>query len=133
MNVYNEVLEAVIRLVVENLNLYDNIVIGSLPPDNGISFAWGSGSLNTFLSKNSAVEMQAVLNGKNSNQEMVSDILGNIHVFLNSLHDYPTSDTYQITNIETIRPPFYLGREENSQWLYASSLSIKFYLKNKED
>lgn len=133
MNVYNEVLKSVILLVMENLDLYSNIVIGPLPPDNGISLTWGSGSLNTFLSKNSAVEMQAVLNGKNSDQKIVSDTLGNIHIFLNSLRDYPISDTYQITNIETIRPPFYLEREENRQWLYASSLSIKFYLKNKED
>ena len=87
MNVYNEVLKSVILLVMENLDLYSNIVIGPLPPDNGISLTWGSGSLNTFLSKNSAVEMQAVLNGKNSDQKIVSDTLGNIHIFLTNRHN----------------------------------------------
>ena len=130
MSVYSDVLAAVIGKVnTMSPAPYANIVVGSLPPDNGISMTWAAGSLNTFMDKNAAVEMSAVLNGKNTNQQTVSDTLGQIHTFLNMRKDYPAADNFQITNIETISPPSYLGREENNQWLYGSSLAVKFFCK----
>ena len=128
MSVYDDVLTAVINLA-EQTNPYSNIVVGSMPPINGISIAWSSGNLNTFMNKKAAVVMTAVLNCKNSDQQTAADTLGNIHTYLNMLTSYPTADNYQITNIETIGAPTYLGREENYQWLYGSSLEVKFYLK----
>lgn len=50
MSVYDDVLTAVIDLA-EQTELYSKIVIGPMPPENGISIAWGSGNLNTFLDK----------------------------------------------------------------------------------
>lgn len=91
--------------------------------------AWASGTLNTFFNKMGTVEMSAVLNAKNTNQQTALDALSDIHTALNMTKSYPSSDNYQITNIETIGPPVYLSREQNSQWLYGSSLRIKFYLK----
>lgn len=52
MSVYDDVLTAVIDLA-EQTELYSKIVIGPMPPENGISIAWGSGNLNTFLDKKS--------------------------------------------------------------------------------
>ena len=69
MSVYDDVLTAVIDLA-EQTELYSKIVIGPMPPENGISIAWGSGNLNTFLDKKAAVSMSAVLNCKNSDQEL---------------------------------------------------------------
>lgn len=63
MSVYDDVLTAVIDLA-EQTELYSKIVIGPMPPENGISIAWGSGNLNTFLDKKAAVSMSAVLNCK---------------------------------------------------------------------
>lgn len=63
MSVYDDVLTAVIDLA-EQTELYSKIVIGPMPPKNGISIAWGSGNLNTFLDKKAAVSMSAVLNCK---------------------------------------------------------------------
>lgn len=128
MSVYNDVLNAVVDLA-QQAKPYANILIGPMPPDNGISIAWSSGNLNTFLNKKAAVSMSAVLNCKNSDQELAADTLGRIHVFLNMRKDYPSTDNFQITNIETIAAPTYLGREENNQWLYGSSLEVKFYLR----
>ena len=73
--------------------------------------------------------MSAVLNCKNSDQELAADTLGKLHTFLNMRKDYPSADRFQITNIETTSAPVYLGREENNQWLYGSSLEVKFYLR----
>ena len=50
VSVYDDVLTAVIDLA-EQTELYSKIVIGPMPPKNGISIAWGSGNLNTFLDK----------------------------------------------------------------------------------
>jgi hypothetical protein len=43
--------------------------------------------------------------------------------------DFPHSDTWQIYAIETTASPRLIGREQNSQWLYGSSLLIKFNVK----
>lgn len=128
MSVYDDVLTAVVDLA-EQMKPFSKIIIGPMPPENGISLAWSSGNLNTFLNKKAAVSMSAVLNCKNSDQVTAADTLGRLHTFLNMRKVYPTADNFQITNIETIAAPAYLGREENNQWLYGSSLEVKFYLR----
>ena len=128
MSVYDDVLQAVVGLD-NDTNPYAVVTIGALPANNGICMAWASGTLNTFFNKMGTVEMSAVLNAKNTNQQTALDALSDIHTALNMTKSYPSSDNYQITNIETIGPPVYLSREQNSQWLYGSSLRIKFYLK----
>nr|DAY06401.1 MAG TPA: Minor capsid protein from bacteriophage [Caudoviricetes sp.] len=100
-----------------------------MPPENGISMAYSSGSLETYLNKKAAVTMSVVLNGKHDNQQTVLDTLGKIHTYLNMRNTYPQANNFQIVNILTTSPPSYLGREENRQWLYGSSLAIRFYLK----
>ena len=88
MSVYDDVLTAVIDLA-EQTELYSKIVIGPMPPENGISIAWGSGNLNTFLDKKAAVSMSAVLNCKNSDQELAADTLGNLHTFFEYAEGLP--------------------------------------------
>ena len=128
MSVYDDVLLSVISLA-EQAGPYADIVIGPLPPDNGISIAWSTGALNTFMDKRAAVSMSAVLNAKHADQTTASDMLGKIHTYLNMRKDYPAAESFQITNIETNGAPSYLGREQNKQWLYGSSLTVKFYLR----
>lgn len=130
MSVYSDVLDAVVTLA-EQANPYAEILIGPMPPDNGISIAWSSGSLNTFMDKKATVSASAVLNCKHTDQRVAADTLGKIHTFLSMKKDYPMADNFQITSIETIGIPAYLGREENQQYLYGSSLRIKFYLKGE--
>lgn len=130
MSVYDDVLHAVIDLA-QQAKPYADILIGPMPPDNGISIAWSSGNLNTFLDKRAAVRMTAVLNCKHEDQTTASDTLGRLHTYLNMRKNYPSADNFQITNIETIGAPVYLGREENNQWLYGSGLEVKFFLKGE--
>lgn len=130
MSVYDDVLNAVIDLA-EQIELYSKIIISPLPPEDGISIAWSSGSLHTFMDKKAAVAMSAVLNSKSKDQEAAAGVLGRLHTFLNMRKDYPAAENFQITNIATIGAPTYLGREENNQWLYGSSLEVKFFLKGE--
>lgn len=128
MSVYSDVLDAVISLA-NQTDPYKPVIVGALPPDNGISMAWASGTLNTFWDKRAAVNMSIVLNAKHADQQTALIALSAIHTALNMTKMYPTADNFQITNIETISAPSYIGREENKQWLYGSSLSVKFFLK----
>lgn len=128
MSVYDDVLAAVIGLANE-VDTYATVTIGALPADNGISMAPASGALNTFMDKKAAISMSVVLNAKNVNQQAAMDALGDIHTALNMTNIYPSTENFQITNIETNGPPTYLNREQNSQWLYGSSLTVKFFLK----
>lgn len=128
MSVYDDVLQAVVGLA-NAVQPYATVTVGALPADNGICMAWASGSLATFMDKRAAVTMTAVLNAKNTSQQAALDALSDIHTALNMATSYPTADNYQITNIETVGPPTYLRPEQNSQWLYGSSLTVKFYLK----
>ena len=129
MSVINDVLNSVINMA-ETVELYAPIVIGSLPADNGISIAVGSGTAAaTFLTKGMAYELTCALNGKHENQQTASDALNDIHQALTQTKTYPSTNTYQITNIETVATPSYIGREAGSQWLYGSSIRIKFFYK----
>lgn len=128
MSVYDDVLMAVLDMA-QQTKPYANIVVGSMPSDKGIAMAYANGALETYLNKAATITMTLVLNGKHSDQQTVLDALGKIHVALNTCKNYPASDAYQITNIKTISPPNYLGREENKQWLYGSSLEIQFFMR----
>ena len=128
MSVYDDVLTAVVGMANE-VGTYATVTVGALPADNGICMAPGPGALNTFMNKKAAATMSVVLNAKNVSQQAAMDALGAIHTALNMTTTYPSADNFQITNIETNGPPNYLSREQNSQWLYGSSLTVKFFLK----
>ena len=125
-----EIITAVQSLI-NDLGLYAKLTVGALPPDNGLSIALASSSSNYFMNKNSTVDLSVVVNGKNINQKTVLDALSQIHTTLPRMTEYPSSDNWQITNIESISRPNYLGREQNSQWLYGSSLRIKYYIRGE--
>lgn len=127
MSVYTDVLNAVVGLI-NDTKPYSKVIIGSLPPQRNFN-SLGFSSNNEFFTKRSAVEMTAVLNGKHEKQKTVADGLGAIHTSLSMRKQYPTADNFQITNISTLSAPTYLGREENKEWLYGSSLRVKFFLK----
>lgn len=118
----------------ETTGLYAGIVIGSLPPDEGISLTMSTGyAIATDIEKSDAYAMYAVLNGKSAYQEQVSNALNDIHETLTHRKDYPNVGKYQITNIATVAAPNLIEREQNKQWLYGSSIRIDFYFRNIEN
>ena len=116
MSVYDEVLLSVIAMA-EEATLYASIIIGPMPPDNGLCMAWGSGAPNEIY----------LDNGKHTDQQTVSNQLGAIHKNLSRRKWYPQNENFQILDISTSTAPQYVGREENDQWLYGSALRVKFY------
>lgn len=128
-SIFNTILLSVIQMA-STIDLYSPIVIGALPADNGISCAISTGSpVSVFQDKSMTYQIDVVLNGKHSDQQTVSDTLNNIHIALTQTKNYPNAADFQITDISTVSLPSYLDREENKQYLYGSSLTVKFYLR----
>lgn len=124
---YNEVLQAVIDMAQAAAGA--KVVLGSLPPDNGLAMTGNASSYPIFLDIGSNEQMNVVCNGKNTQQQAVINQLEAIHASLTRRKDFPSTDTWQIYAIETTASPRLIGREQNSQWLYGSSLLVKFNVK----
>lgn len=129
MSVINNVLLAVVEMM-QDTEPYSTITIGAMPADNGIACAIANGNpVATFMPKSMSYELNIVLNGKHANQQTVSDALNDIHQALTMTKQYPASEEWQINNIETVSSPAYIGREETKQYLFGSSLRVRFYYK----
>lgn len=127
MSIQNDILEAIITQAEQN-GTY-SIVIGALPAANGLAMQVSTGApAQTFLDKGMAYEFTCVLNGKNASQKVVSDALNDIHLALTKTKSYPVTKTFQVTDVETVSTPSYIGREEDRQYLYGSSLRIKAFI-----
>lgn len=124
---YDEVIQAVIDMAETAAGA--PVVLGSLPPDNGIAMTGQAGQNPTFLDIGSNETMNVICNGKNVDQQAVVATLNAIHASLTRRKDFPHSNTWQIYAIETTASPRLIGREQNSQWLYGSSLLVKFNVK----
>lgn len=124
---YDEVLQAVIDMAAEAVGM--QIVTGSLPPLGGIAMTGQAAPTSIFLDIGSNERMNIVCNGKNTDQRTVIQQLDTIHRVLTRRKDFPAGSSWQIFAIETVASPRLLGREQNSQWLYGSSLLVKFNTK----
>lgn len=124
---YNDVLQAVIDMAKAACGV--SVVTGSIPPDDGIAMTGSAGSMPIFLDIGSNERMNIVCNGKNTDQQTVINQLDAIHAALTRRKDYPNNSQWQVYAIETTASPRLIGREQNSQWLYGSSLLVKFNVK----
>lgn len=124
---YDEILQSVIDMA--DAAIGESIVIGSMPPDNGIAMIGTSRSDPIFLDIGSNEELDVICNGKNSDQEIVIQKLDAIHKDLTRRKRFPSNGEWQIYSIETIASPRLIGREANSQWIYGSSLLVKINVK----
>lgn len=124
---YDEILQAVITMAEEAAGM--SIITGSMPPDNGIAMTGQSSSTPIFLDIGSNENLDVVCNGKNTSQVDIIRLLDAIHQHLTRRKNFPSGNGWQIYAIETIASPRLIGREQNSQWLYGSSLLVKINVK----
>lgn len=125
MSIQKSVFDGV-KTLVNALNNYASVLVGSLPADNGICMAASTGSvLQTTLAHGGQYSMDIVLNAKHESQSMCMDTLQTIHEALNKTKTYPTGTDWAVTAIRTNGAPGYLGRDE-AQWLYGSGLTVEY-------
>ena len=127
VSIINAVVEAVIGLM-NATGPFAAVTRGALPTGFGLTCEVGPSSpLEVYLSKDTYTPLDITLNGKHANLKTLSDCMNRIHSELTRETDYPTGDGWQITDIATATYPQRIGREENNEWLMASSLSVRFY------
>ena len=135
-SVINEVLEAVIGLM-NATQPFATVTRGALPTGIGLVCEIGPSSPQTmYMDKNTVIPLDVTLNGKHPNLKTLSDAMNTIHSALTRATVYPMDTTdstnngrWQIIDITNYTLPDIIGRENNNEWLMASSLTVKFYWK----
>jgi len=127
---FDEILTSIITLATTGTNLYSSIIVGSLPPDNGIACYLGPGApISEDMRRGSVHELNVVFNAKNTDQQICISSLSAILRKLTLLVGFPHGDGWVIANISTGMTPEYTGQYENNQWLYTATFKVLVYLK----
>ena len=126
-SVIDQVLEAVIELM-NDLNPFAAVTRGALPTGYGLTCEIAPSSPSaTHMDKNTVINLDVTMNGKHANLMTLSDTMNNIHSALTRAKSYPSAERWQIVDILNNTLPQVIGREQNNEWLMASSLNVKFY------
>ena len=123
-----EILTTIQTIVSQILGV--QVFIGSMPPLNGYALDFEGGApIETFRNLTTNEEMPIVFNGKNTDQQLLATNMNLVHRLLTTTKYLPFTSQWQIYAIETTSAPTLVGREENQNWVYGSSLRIKFFIK----
>ena len=127
MSAINEVVEAVIGLM-NATEPFAAVTRGALPTGVGLVCEVGPSTPEAvYLDKDSYIPLDVTLNGKHPNLQTLSDAMNGIHSALTRATEYPEGEGWQIVDITNYTLPQIVDREDNNEWLMASSLSVKFY------
>ena len=130
ISVINEVMEAVIALM-NATTPFATVTRGALTTGNSLTAEVAPSSPESvFMDKNSYVFLDVTMNGKHHSLKTLSEAMNKIHSTLTRAKSYTTdtsSNRWQIVDITNNTLPQIIGREDNQDWLMASSLSVKFY------
>lgn len=132
-SVVNEVMEAVIGLM-NGLEPFTVVTRGALPTGEGITCEIGpSRPQEVYLDKNSYLPLDVTINAKHPDLKLLSDTLNDMHSALTRAMSYPedSGGRWKIVDITNLTMPQIIGREENNDWLMASSLSVRFFWKGE--
>lgn len=125
MNI-NEVIQEVMDLI-DLLGLFSPIRRGALGTGAGICCEIGpSTPQEVYLDKDLYLPIDLTINGKHANLETLSEDMNKIHT-LASRKTYPSGTGWKIVDIQNGSMPQVIGREDNNDWLMASSLNIMVY------
>ena len=125
----NQAVEAVIALM-NGTSPFSKVTRGALPTGKGLTCEIGpSTPESVFMDKNSYIPLDFTLNGKHPNEMTLADAMNKIHDTLTRMTSYPSGTAWEIVDITNLTMPQKLGRETNNDWLMASALSVKIYLK----
>lgn len=126
----SDIMQNIADYIDDEVEPFAEVVFGSDPPIDGICMIQSSGyPTDTHLDKGMIYTVPFVLNGKNNSQETLLDDLTRIHEALTRKLDYTdiSTEDCQVVDIATTSTPSIIGREQNSQWICGSSLSVSFY------
>ena len=126
-NAIDQAIEAVIDMM-NDTHPYAAVTRGSLPVAAGITVEPDPSMPEAMhMDKNTVIPLTLVINAKHPNRLLLNDTMIAIHAALTRATWYPASDAWQIIDINTYTPPRIIGREQNNDWLAASTLRVTFY------
>lgn len=127
---YDEIIDALMEIMQPHCPL--PIRRSTLPTGAGVCIEHAaSDTITTHFDRATLEEMTCVLNAKGESLREIHGILTTLHHLLTRLRDYPQTDLWQVTAVETIGGPTNIGREPNGLWLSGSSIRVKFYDKTR--
>lgn len=128
-SIINQAVESVMDLI-DALSLFADIRRGALGTGNGLCCEIGPSSPEAvYLDKNQYIPIDLTINGKHENLGTLSDAMNLIHESLTMRTSYPSGESWQMVDIVTATEPQVISREDNGQWIMASSLTIKVLTK----
>lgn len=128
-SVINEVLEAVIGMM-NATNPFATVTRGALPTNQGLVCEIGPSIPDElYFDKNTVIPLDVTLNGKHKNLKILTDAMNGIHSALTRTRVYPSTERWQIIDIENQNLPEKIDREQNNDWLSASALTVRFFWK----
>ena len=128
--------DQILKSVADMLGVLLNapVVIGPIPPLGGYTVDFEGGApIEIFRSLTSNEELPIVFNGKSENQQDLAVSMNTAHVALTTSSALPFAETWQIYAIETTAAPRLIAREQNKNYIYGSSLWIKFFAKGGQN
>jgi len=129
MSVIDSSIESVMDLI-DSMDLFPAITRGALGTGRTITCEVApSAPDEVYLDKNQYIVIDLTINAKSGNLQTLSDGLNMIHQNLTMLKAYPKTEQWEIVDITTLTEPQVIGREDNNDWLMASSLGVKVYTK----
>ena len=124
-SIINQAVEKVMDMI-DALNLFDTISRGALGTGNDLVCEVAPSSPSeVYLDKNQYITVDLTINGKHSDLQTLTDSMNLIHESLTMSKEYAYSTYWQIVDIVTLTEPQVIGREENNDWIMASSLGVK--------
>jgi hypothetical protein len=136
MNAVDSVVEAVIGLI-NSRSLFAQVTRGALPTHEGITCEVGPSVFSSMhMDKNLVIPLDLTINAKHPDLRTLTDTMYAIHSYLTFKKSYPKDEVggeWQILDIVNGTLPQLIGREDNNDWMMASSLTVKFYWKGDED
>lgn len=127
------ILNLAVEAVMDKIDLmgnFANIKRGALGTANGLCCEIAPSNAETvFLDKNAYFTITLALNGKHTDQQVLSDTLNNIMDTLTRMKSYPYGNGWEIVDITNGTMPRIIGREENNTWLMSCDIVIKLYRK----
>ena len=103
------------------------VSIGAMPSNESIViYLQGGLTQDTFLNKGMVYESNLEVMGKSADAEALSSAMWAIHRDLTTAMSYPYGTDWAIQDIQSRTTPFYSTREQNKQWIYGSSLRVRW-------
>jgi hypothetical protein len=124
---YKEILDSIKELVKQNTSY--TVVVGGNPTKESIAITGFTTPNAVYLDRDTQQNYDITINGKSGDQAQLFSDLSAIHRALTLRNDFPHSEKWQVTSIDTTASPRLLGVEEaeRTRYIYGSSISVKFY------